>query len=258
MSKQSVVNYGGDLYCLISTGLVPMSTLMRAESEQLGQADRNVFSNFFANSLRSRDRPGWQVLVNPSSGRLICNMPQGGINTYGQMVRFMPNPIWATWSALPSRCWVWVDARMYFGSDDGKVYEIHPSFLSDNGEPIKIDVMAAWSNYGTPASKLFKMILPYLQSDGVPKPMLDIKVDYDMTVPANQPDVPATIAPGGDWDTATWDVDSWAGKIQSYNDWTGVGRIGRVGAPRLTALIRDCEFSLTGWDVLFEKGSIFG
>ena len=257
MSKHSVVNYGGDLYVLISTGLVPMSTLMRAETEQLGQSDRNVFSNFFGPALFYRDNPGWQAIINPSSGRLIANMPLGGINTYQQMVRFMPAPVWATWSALPSRCWGWIENRMFFGSDDGKVYEIHPTFLSDNGKPIRVDVQAAWSNYGTPASKHFKMILPYIQSDGVPQPFVDMKVDYDMTPPTNQPDVTFSIA-GADWDTADWDVADWAGTVQSHNNWSGVGVIGRVGGPRLVALIKDCSFSLTGWDVLYESGSSFG
>lgn len=257
MSKHSVVNYGGELYVLISTGLVPLSTLMRAEAEQLGQSDRNVFSKFFNASLNNRDRPGWQAILNPSSGRLIANMPQGGTNNYSQMVRFMPNPIWASWSALSSRCWGWVDNRLYFGSDNGRVYEMHPNFLNDNGQPIKVDVQAAWSNYGTPAAKHFKMILPYLQSDGTPRPFVDIKVDYDMSAPSNQPDV--TFADtGATWDLATWDVDFWAGAVGSKNNWSGVGDIGRVGAPRLTALILDCQFSLTGWDVLFEGGSVFG
>lgn len=257
MSKHSVVNYGGDLYVLISTGMVPFSTLMRAETEQLGQSDRNVFSNFYKASLNNRQRPGWQAIVNPSSGRLICNMPQGGTNNYSQMVRFMPNPIWASWSALPARCWGWVDNRLFFGSDDGRVYEMHPNFLNDNGNPIKVDVQAAWSNFGTPAAKHFKMILPYLQTDGTPQPFVDIKVDYDMSLPSNQPDV--TFAdPGATWDIATWDVDFWASAVMSHNNWSGVGDLGRVGAPRLTALVRDCQFALTGWDVLYEAGSVFG
>lgn len=257
MSKHSVVNYGGELYVLISTGLVPMSTLMRAESEQLGQADRNVHSNFFGAALRFRDRPGWMAMLNPSSGRLICNTPQGGLNTYRQMVRFMPNPIWATWSSLPARCWGWVDNRLFFGSDDGKVYEMHPTFLNDDGKPIRIDVMGAWSNFGTPAVKHFKMMLPYLQSDGTPKPFVDIKVNYDMTPPTNQPDVTYGSV-GATWDEAIWDESNWASAVDTHDNWSGVGVLGQVGAPRLVALISDCEFALTGWDVLYETGSVFG
>ena len=257
MSKHSWINYGGDLYVLISTGVVPFSTLMRAESEQLGSADRNVFTNFFSNALRRRDQFGWQLIMNPSSGRLIANMPIGGVNNYQQMVRFMPNPVWASWSALKSRCWGWVDNRLFFASDSGDLYEMHPNFLNDDGDPIKVDVQAAWSNFGTPAAKHFKMILPYLQTDGTPAPFIDIKVDYDMTPPLNQPDVTFGDQ-GAEWDLAPWDTSDWAAAVLNHNNWSGVGDIGHVGAPRMTALVLNCEFSLTGWDVLFETGAVFG
>ena len=257
MSKQSVANYGGELYVLISTGVVPMSTLMRAESETLGVSDQSVFSNFFAASQRHSDNPGWGLIVNPSSGRLIANIPQGGVNKYSQMVRFMPSAIWSSWSALPSRCWGWVNDRLYFGSDDGKVYEINPSFLNDNGQPIKIDVQMAWTNFGTPASKQFKMVLPYIQSDGTPHPYVDLKVDYDTSAPTNQPDVTEALD-GSFWDVADWDTATWAGAVRVQSNWSGVAAIGRVGAPRLTALVLNAEFVLTGWDVLYESGSVFG
>ncbi|RWP05099.1 hypothetical protein [Mesorhizobium sp.] len=257
MSKHSVVNYGGDLYCLISTGLVPMSQLMRAETEQLGRiSDKQVFSAFATASTR-RAVPGWMVLLDHTTGRMICNFPQGG-KSYRQMVRFTPNLVWATWSALPARSWGWVDNRLFIGSDDGRVYEISPLNLNDAGLPIKVDVQGAWSSFGTPASKQFKMVLPYLQTDGNPLPFVDIKVDYDTTAPTNQPDVTFGGGPAGVWDLATWDVDNWGGELVRRNNWSGVGVLGRVGAPRLVALISNCEFALAGWDVIYETGSVLG
>jgi len=257
MSKHCVVNYGGELYVLISTGLVPMSTLMRAESEQLGISDRNVFSAFNAVAQSYRAFAGWSAMADPSSGRIICNLPKGGTNAYGQMVRFMPNPVWASWSKVPSRCWGWVDNRLYFGTDDGRIMQMDPSYLSDNGSAIRVDVQPAWSTFKSVAIKQFKMVLPYLQSDGVPAPYVDIRVDYDMSDPLNQPDVTLG-APGATWDVATWDVDGWAQDVTTKNNWSGVSAIGRVGAPRLVALISNCKFSLTGWDVLFEQGAALG
>jgi hypothetical protein len=263
MSKHSVVNYGGELYVLISTGLVPMSTLMKAESEQLGQEDRNVFSEFFSKSLAYRTLPGWSVMLNPSSGRMICNLPLGSANNYKQLIRFMPNPVWASWSGLRARCWGWMDNRVYFGSDEGKVYETHPDYLSDVDKtgapvPIKVDVQASWSSYGTSAFKQFKMVLPYIISDGNPKPYLDMRVDYDATAPTNQPDVTSAGALGASWDTASWDTASWGGTPVMWINWQGVSGLGRVGAPRMTAYIVNCSFALSGWDVLYETGSVFG
>ncbi|MER8619170.1 hypothetical protein NKG99_20420 [Mesorhizobium sp. M1409] len=257
MSKRSVVNYGGELHVLISTGLVPMSRLMRAETEQLGKlSDRQVFSAF-AKASAQRGVPGWGVLLDPTSGRMIANLPHGG-KVYRQMVRFTPGLQWATWSALPARSWGWVDNRLYIGSDDGKVYEVSSLNLNDAGKPIRVDVQGAWSSFGTPATKQFKMVLPYLQTDGTPRAMVDIKVDYDTSDPLNQPDVTLGGGPAGTWELATWDVDSWGGALVGHNNWSGVGVIGRVGAPRLVALISNCEFALTGWDVIYEPGSLFG
>jgi hypothetical protein len=256
MSKHSVVNYGGDLYVLISTGLVPMSVLMRAETEQLGNSDKNIVNEFLA-AAAYRSRPGWEAFLNPSDGRIYCNTPQGSPNSYRQLVRNMPGGQWASWNSLPARCWGWISDRVYFGSDDGKVYEFSKNFLNDNGNPILADVQMAWGNFGTPAIKQFKMVLPYIQSTGTPRPFVDIKVDYDLSQPNNQPDV--TFADiGASWDTATWDVDAWASGINVHTNWQGVARLGSVGGPRLMALVSNAEFSLAGFDVLYETGSIFG
>lgn len=257
MSKHSVQQHGGELYVLVSTGLVPMSQMMRAESENLGKVDKNVYSEFAFQSYRNRDREGWQVLLDHGTGRMICNLPTGGLNNYKQLVRFMPNPVWASWSALAARTWGWIDNRVYFGTDDGRVYELNSLYLSDDGLPIRLDVQGAWSAYGTPAIKHFRMILPYIYSDGSPHPLIDIKVDYDLTPPTNEPEVsPGAI--GAVWDVATWDEDYWASALARRSNWTGVGRMGRVGAPRLVARIIDCEFALTGFDVIYESGSALG
>src|SRR4029077_4847261 len=40
------VNYGGELYVLISTGVVPMSTLLKAEQDNLGTSDQNIMQEF--------------------------------------------------------------------------------------------------------------------------------------------------------------------------------------------------------------------
>lgn len=255
MSKHSVIQHGGDLFVLISTGLVAMTTLLRAETEQLGKYDKNVFSLFEQNARAQRGAPGWAVILDHSTGRAICNLPQGAANSYRQAVRFMPNPIWSTWSGLPARCWGWIDNRLFFGDDKGNLYEMNPVYLSDNGQPIRVDVQAAWSSFKTPAQKHFKMILPYIISDGVPRPYVDIRVDYDTTPPFNQPDV-SQADPGAMWDTATWDEDFWASGTGPKNDWNGVAAIGRIGAPRMTALILNCTFSIAGWDVIYETGSL--
>jgi hypothetical protein len=85
-----------------------------------------------------------------------------------------------------------------------------------------------------------------------------MKVNYDSTPPENEPENVTTFTPGSDWDLATWDVDSWAPGAHPFGMWNGVGRNGHVGAPRLTAMIKDCTFSITGFDVIYEEGAALG
>lgn len=257
MSKDCVTQYGGELYVLISTGLVPMSTMMRAEVEQLGQTERDVYSAFMDASRRFRNQPGWQLYLDPPTSRMVCNMPQGGANHYKQMVRFMPTTYWTSWSAIPARCFCYVNNTRYHADDYGNLYSMDRSYLDDVGKPILVDVQFAWSNYKTPGVKHFKMLKPYIITDGAPKPAIDMAVDFQDVPPQNQPEITFSNA-GANWDDSPWDDSDWAPPSSMVSKWSGVGRLGTVAAPRLQAQIIGCEFALSGIDVLYEQGSVLG
>lgn len=257
MSKHSVLNYGGELYCLISTGFVPMSTMIRAEADKLAPADKNVADEFWPETRHKRGVFGFQAVLDYDSGWVICNLPSGAPNVYKQMVRFMPDPIWSSFSGIPSRCWQWLDSRLYVGSDDGILYEVSLDALNDDGRAITADVLLTWSNYNSAAIKHFKMVGMYLITDGVPRPYVDMRVDYDLSAPYNQPDV-STATVGAEWDLATWDVDYWDIHPKSRVLWNGVAEIGRVAAPRIKVSISNCRFSIAGFDLLYETGAAVG
>jgi hypothetical protein len=258
LSRRSVINYGGDLYVMISTGLVPMSTMLRAESEMLGTADKNVTDMFWELIRHKRSVPGFAVILDYDAGWAICNIPSGAPNSYRQMVRFMPDPVWASWSGLPSRCWQWINSQMLIGSDDGVVYELTKDALSDDGKPIVADVQLTWSSYDSAAVKQFKMISPYIITDGAePRPYVDIRVDYDTSPPFNQPDTSGGVS-GAVWDVAIWDVDYWVSAPKARTLWNGVSAIGRVAAPRIKVSIVNCQFSLAGFDIVYELGAAVG
>jgi hypothetical protein len=255
MSKDSIINFGGDLYVMISTGLVPMTTLIRAETEQLGKADLNVMKDFEDVSKVTRDLYGWQAMLNPHSNHAICNMPLGN-GEYQQMVRKMPGQIWAKWRDVPARCWGWLNNVLYFGSQDGQICRMGPEYLNDHGKAIEADVRFAWSNFNSVSKKNFKMVRLYSITDGQPRPFMDLEVDYNNIPPTNQPEVTAGPSGGAAWDIATWDVDFWAQNTQPRQNWQGVTGLGRVGAVRVRINVSGATFSLTGADVLYELGGL--
>lgn len=253
MSKHSVVNYGGELYVLISTGLVPMSTLMKAETDHLGIQERNIVAAFLQDAIQYRTDQGWQAFLNPSSGRLFCNIPLGSANRYRQVVRHMPKEIWSEFADLPARCWGWLDPFVYFGDDSGNVYEMHPAHQTDDGKPIHVDLLMAWSRFKTAARKQFKAVQSYLTTDGDPRPTIDVLVNFNYGKGVNVPDI-SGVGGSSRWDVAMWDVSPWAPGKRAIILWNGVASAGVYGAVRLTADIYNCTFAVTGFDVAFEKG----
>jgi hypothetical protein len=255
MSKDSVINFGGDLYVMISTGFVPMTTMIRAETEQLGKSDLSVMKEFELISKNHHDDYGWQVILNHRTNHAICNMPDG-LGGYQQLVRRMPGQIWSKWSNIPSRCWGWLDNHAYFGSGTGGIYRGGTEYLNDNGAPINADVRFAWSNYRSVQKKNFKMMRLYTITDGLPRPYMDLEVDYNDLPPTNQPDLTTGPSGGSDWNTAAWDVDFWASSTQTKQNWQGVTGLGRVGAVRVRISVSGCVFSLAGADVVYELGGL--
>lgn len=254
MAPGCTSNYGGELYVLISTGLVPMSTLLKAEEDNLGTSDQNVIQEFSAVSNTFRDTFGWSIIVNSQTNHAICNMPLGS-NKYQQLVRFMPNPIWSKWVNVPSRCWAWLDNHAYFGTDDGRICRSGSEYLNDDGDAIDIDVRFAWSSFKSVSKKQFKLIRLYMMTDSVPDLFVDVEVDYETSIPINRPD-PTFASTAALWNTATWDVDGWAIDAVPRQDWQGVTGLGRVGAPRIRAAFKGSTFAITGADIIYEEGGL--
>ena len=194
MGAGCTVNYGGELYVLISTGLVPMSTLLKAESENLGRSDQNIMQEFINVSNSFRDAYGWSVIVNSQTNHAICNMPMGG-GKYQQLIRFMPNAVWSKWADVPARCWAWLGNHAYFGTENGKIHRAGTEYLDDNGAPINVDVCFAWSSFKSVNKKQFKMARLYMMSDSIPKPFVDVEVDYVTKPPTNLPDAATVLRP---------------------------------------------------------------
>lgn len=253
MSKHAVANYGGELYVFVPAGLMPMSTLMKAENEHLGQAEQKLVTTFLTDAIGYRTSPGWQAFINPSTGRLFCNIPQGSPNKYRQLVRHMPREVWTEFGELPARCWGWADPFVYFGDDNGNIYEMHPAHQTDNGKPIRVDVLFAWSRFKTAMRKKFHGVQAYIITDGDPRPVVDVKVDFDYNPGVNIPDTSGVLS-GSLWNAAKWNVALWAPGKLARIIWNGVASSGTYGAVRVTADVNNCYFALTGVDVLFETG----
>lgn len=255
MSKNSIMNFGGDIYVMVASGFLPLTTLIRSETEQLGKSDMNVIEEFQLVSRVHRADFGWQVMLNSQTGHAICNMPLGG-GKYQQMVRKMPGQIWSKWLDVPSRCWAWLDNRAYFATDTGGIYIGGREHLSDDGAPINTDVRFAWSSYRNAMKKNFKMMRLYVITDGQIRPYMDMEVDYNNLPPTNLPEATFGPAGGSAWDTSSWDTSDWTTVAGPQQMWQGVTGLGRVGAARIRTSTAGTTLAITGVDVIYEMGGL--
>ena len=276
LSKYSIVNYGGDIWVLTGNGLAPLSVLMRTETEKLPKTDKGIITEFQDVASRYRSLPGWYAVLNNSYGRIICNMPLGSSGNYQQMVRQMPDPIWVKWREIPSRCWCWIDNKMYFGTDGGEVREHSFDYLADNirpdpahptgpmlSDPIVGKVRGAWSNYKTPGIKHFKLVRVYARTTGAAvKPYIDMGVNFLDKRPENQPET-ILPAPPTRWSHGAigspgftkWG-SPWGSGWRPAMAWAGVGRLGNVGAPYVEIAVNGARYELMGFDVVYEQGIV--
>jgi len=253
MSKHSTVQIGANLHVLTADGLTSMTALIRGVPATLDEKERVISSAVKKLTIPYRLNSGWSVNLDQTRSNTICNCPLGYTNGYSQFVRHEPRGVWSTFSALPSRCFMWLDAIFYFGDDSGNVWQMQDQ--NDNGQPIEVDILTAWSLYGTPSLKDFKMAQVKFLTNGEVHPYLEVKTDYDTSLPENQPDISTSI-PGSDWDTSDWDTSDWAAGVTSFNLWAGSSAEGAVGAVRMRVAVKDCTFSVSSFNVVFEPGSI--
>ena len=143
-NRYCVMNYGGELY--VASADRADGDVHGAEVGPRGRRGGRTRTSSVVFSRPALPRPDPRrlgLVLNPNSGRLFCNIPEGG-GRYGQLIRNMAKPAWQEWKFIPARCWGWIDPYVYHADDKGNVYEMHPSHQSDDGLPIYVDVQTAW------------------------------------------------------------------------------------------------------------------
>ena len=132
--------------------------------------------------------------------------------------------------------------------------------LDQYGNPTTTDITAylrtKFFNMGANTlKKRYLMTRPVIESDGTPPYQLAISTDSNTASPTySTPTITQTL--GSAWDTATWDVDGWAGGTQIFRAWQKVNGFGYTGALNLRVMTQLQDVRLRAMDFLFEPGGI--
>jgi hypothetical protein len=114
---------------------------------------------------------------------------------------------WTQFLGLNANCWGTLNDVMYFGSNDGKVYEWDTGsgdYVGSTNLPITATVQTAFNYFNTRGHlKRFTMIRPVITTDGSVAPGVGLNIDYGSGAPISVPVALQTIS--ALWDQALWD-----------------------------------------------------
>jgi len=224
---------GADVAIICVDGVVPLSKALifdRAAVSQITLTQR--IQRVMNQSARLyKDNFGWQIIGYPRGTRAILNVPITEGTTQEQYVMNTLNGAWCRFTGMNANCWELLDDLLYFGGNDGIVYQADNSG-TDYGSTLSANMMGAFNYYGTRGNqKRWTMCRPQLTTDQQVAPGLAFNVDFNTNAPLS---VAATQSfQLALWDVALWDIGLWAGQVINQSNWTTVSGIGYCASIRL-------------------------
>lgn len=255
VGRRCMVRVGADLAVITSNGLISLSSVIPISSSGQGQqaASDKIGPAFRAAYQEGGTAFGWQVIEYPKKGLSIVNVPVLERTTQRQFVMNTATGAWSRWTGINAGCWSLLGGQMYFGGNDGTVYQVTEGY-DDDGDEIPALLIPAFNRFGTPNRKHFKeaRVLAYGPSDF--SPALAMAVDYN-TSGINYSYPSASVTNGSLWDVAEWDTAEWGAATVPLSSWQSVAGLGVAGTVAIS-LSLDEPYTVNGVDVLFEQGGL--
>ena len=220
IGRRCLLKVGADLAVLCIDGVVPLSKALITER---GAAvtialTANIQPVVNSSAQSYKDLFGWQLASYPRGTMAILNVPFRENLEQRQYVMNTITGAWCRFLGQHANCWEVLNDRLYFGGNDGVVYEADRGG-SDNGEPIECELRTAFNYFGNSGSwKSFPLAQTIIATDRRVDPALDLDCDFaqgmlDSGSPVASPLDVAT------WDVATWDVDEWPAENVTLTEW---------------------------------------
>lgn len=263
VARRCMFAVGGDLALLTEDGVLPISSLMKADRAVASDKalTKKIRQAWVDATERARGEFGWQMISHPVRNMAILNVPASGSDPIYQYVMNTITGAWCRFKGQDASCWGHYDNKIYFGGTDGTVYQADTGG-TDNGGTISAVCLPSYMHLTSRGRlKHVKMVQPIYTTDVIaPGPNVSIAVDYELPVNVGS----GSTASGGffTWDVSEWDgPDIWFGYAVTA-DWSGSGNIGTVISPYTTLVLDatdaadDYKYRLTGWGLVYETGGV--
>lgn len=245
----------GDVAVITTMGLLSMDRLGAASSAANPNINLSDVINGAFNTAAAANgygtNFGWDVLLYPAGLYLLINVPVAPGSIAYQYVMNTLTGAWCRYTGMNAQSWSLFGTGIYFGGNDGKVYQADYG-SSDNSGAIASDMLPAYSYFGDPRMvKRFLVAKPVIESTGSVTFSANMQTDFREVPASSTASVSST---GSPWDTSPWDSTAWTAGTVTYQNTYGVNGLGRAGALRLRASTTNISMALDAVSLVWEPG----
>lgn len=221
---------GADLMLLNLDGVLPLSkglVLDRAAQSQVTiTLNINSAMNDAARSYKGNF--GWELTPYAKGTMAILNVPiQEGLLQH-QYVMNTITGAWCKFTGMAANCWAVFKDNLYFGGNDGFVYQGDTTGL-DLFTPIDAIGQGAYNYYKMRGRlKQWKLLQPLLTTDSDARPSVGISTDFKDNASLGTPSSSQTVS--ALYDVAVYDTDVYAVESRTVADWTSISGIGQCAS----------------------------
>lgn len=239
IGRRCLTRVGADLAVICIDGVLPLSKAMiyeRAAVVKISLTER--IQRVMNESARAyKDNFGWQLISYPQGTRAILNVPMSENVEQQQYVMNTITGAWCLYTGHNGSCWELLNDNIYFGGNNGIVYQADESG-SDDGEGIEADMMTAYYAYGSPGvNKRWTECQPLINTDGRVVPGIAFNVDFKENAPLSITE--SIVNQSAEWDLSAWDQALWPEETEVQVNWLGVAaNIGHWASIRLVVDIQ--------------------
>jgi hypothetical protein len=248
IGRRCFFKYGADLALLTMQGVFPLSQLLSVDESQTDRValSDNISPSFTAAARSYHEQWGWDAVVYPHRTMLIVNIPTAENETAIQYVMNTLTGAWCEFDGHQANCWLVFGTDLYFGANDGTVYQADVGALDYTAEIVAVG-QSAYNAYRSPLIKRWSLIKPLVVASGTLRPEIGISTDFAETdTLAAQTNVASAASV---FDTAVFDSSSFQSDTNIVSDWVSVSSIGSFGSIKFRARVGAAEDdAISRWD----------
>lgn len=218
INNRCFLKFGGDLLFMCKIGIIPISSIVSGLADYTTANVAAKIHPAFNAALNSYGTyEGWMMCLYPTAGALLLNVPIVSSSRWDQYVQNTLTKAWTKFTGWDGYCLEVFDTELYLGKANS-VTKVWTGFKDLGNKKISGKCIQAFSNMGAPGLlKETTLMKPFLSVTG--SFSIDIGIANDFNLNQNFNPQYVAIDAGAEWDTAVWDVDTWAYGELNYSQW---------------------------------------